>query len=546
MAALQTLTSVSKQLNTTQQRVSSGLKVATASDNAAYWSIATTMKSDRGATSAVSDALGLGAATVDTAYAGMTSVIDSLSAFKDKLVTAKEGSVDRTKIQGDLEQIKQQVADIADSASFSGINLLNYEQAENLKNTDAVTTAVPSAFVRAADGTVSVEDTDIDMTKTILFNTGGGGLLQTDNDALGLGNLGSFIGGSDAAQAGQETHAFSGTQTLGSGDSISFDLTLDASDYSAGNTYAITIDRSVVNAALGTAAGGKISTSQDMASVLNKALQAAGAPAFSFAGGSSFGIETEGTGLVGSSVAISNVTSSVATSLGLEDAPTGSTKNVYPEVSFNFGSKFAVQEGQSFSFSLAIGNNAAQAVSVDRATVDAALGMSANGIVSSADDMAAVLNAASQGRGMIATAVAGTVTLGVDTTVDPMPGVGMTVSAPQKHVPAGTVDFNFNDIDVTTAGSDIDYYISGLDVMQNRVTAAAATLGSLQSGIGLQSNFANALISSIDRGVGRLVDADMEDESSKLAAQQTQQQLAVQSLSIANQSPQRLLTLFGG
>ncbi|WP_376776671.1 flagellin [Rhizobium laguerreae] len=44
--------------------------------------------------------------------------------------------------------------------------------------------------------------------------------------------------------------------------------------------------------------------------------------------------------------------------------------------------------------------------------------------------------------------------------------------------------------------------------------------------------------------IGRLVDADMEEESSRLAAFQTQQQLAVQSLSIANRAPQNILSLF--
>ena len=62
--------------------------------------------------------------------------------------------------------------------------------------------------------------------------------------------------------------------------------------------------------------------------------------------------------------------------------------------------------------------------------------------------------------------------------------------------------------------------------------------------IELQENFVGALSDSIDSGVGRLVDADMEEESSKLTALQTQQQLAIQSLSIANSSAQNVLTLF--
>ena len=46
MAALQTLRSIDTNLETTQSRVSSGYRVETASDNAGYWSIATTMRSD--------------------------------------------------------------------------------------------------------------------------------------------------------------------------------------------------------------------------------------------------------------------------------------------------------------------------------------------------------------------------------------------------------------------------------------------------------------------------------------------------------------------
>ena len=61
MTALQTLRNVNSALETTQNRISTGQRVATASDNSAYWSIATTMRSDNAALSAVSDALGFSA-----------------------------------------------------------------------------------------------------------------------------------------------------------------------------------------------------------------------------------------------------------------------------------------------------------------------------------------------------------------------------------------------------------------------------------------------------------------------------------------------------
>src|SRR5262245_64691026 len=109
MAALQTLRGVNQGLQTTQAHVSSGYRVGKASDNAAYWSIATTMRSDNSALSAVSDALGLGAAKVDTAYSAMSSAIDIVSEIKSKLTAAVEDGVDKTKVQEEVKQLQQQI-----------------------------------------------------------------------------------------------------------------------------------------------------------------------------------------------------------------------------------------------------------------------------------------------------------------------------------------------------------------------------------------------------------------------------------------------------
>ena len=76
LTALQSLNQTNSDMLTTQTRISTGLRVGSASDGAAYWSMATTMRSDNSALGAVSDALGLGSATVDVAYTGMNSVID--------------------------------------------------------------------------------------------------------------------------------------------------------------------------------------------------------------------------------------------------------------------------------------------------------------------------------------------------------------------------------------------------------------------------------------------------------------------------------------
>ena len=76
------------------------------------------------------------------------------------------------------------------------------------------------------------------------------------------------------------------------------------------------------------------------------------------------------------------------------------------------------------------------------------------------------------------------------------------------------------------------------------MTDSATILGSAKSSIDLQKTFTPSLMDSIDRGVGQLVDADMNKESTRLQALQVQQQLGIQALSIANSNSQSILSLF--
>ena len=76
------------------------------------------------------------------------------------------------------------------------------------------------------------------------------------------------------------------------------------------------------------------------------------------------------------------------------------------------------------------------------------------------------------------------------------------------------------------------------------INTAAAELGAMKMRIESQISFTSQQIDAIDRGIGQLIDADMEAESARLAALQVQQQLGIQALSIANTSAQNILTLF--
>jgi len=154
ISALQTLRSINSDMATTQGRVSSGLRVQSAAYNAAYWSIATTMRSDNMALSAVSDSIGLGQAIADTAVAALDIVIESLDAMKSLLVSARsmepvdvtdfsyygvtyfpeDGAEKRVdpkyagsllqKLDEDMLQHIMAINSAVDSASFNGVNLL--------------------------------------------------------------------------------------------------------------------------------------------------------------------------------------------------------------------------------------------------------------------------------------------------------------------------------------------------------------------------------------------------------------------------------------
>ena len=191
MTALQTLTQTNKSLTETQNRISTGYRVADASDNAAYWSIATTMRSDNAALSTVQDALGLGAATVDVAYTGLNSAIKVVDQIKSKLVAARQPGVDRNKIQSEITELQAQLRGIGDAASFSGENWLSVDSGAATYNP---TKSIVSSFSRSA-GAVSIGTINIDVDGTKLFDAADqSGILDTQSTTTNGGVTYSVAG----------------------------------------------------------------------------------------------------------------------------------------------------------------------------------------------------------------------------------------------------------------------------------------------------------------------------------------------------------------
>lgn len=335
LSALQSLNATNKSMLETQQRISTGFKVNTAADNAAYWSMATSMRSDNKALSTVTDALGLGAATIDVAYTAMHSSIDVMSELKSKLVAAREPGVDRSKVQSEIDQLQDQLRSIASSATLAGENWLS---ADSGSASYATSRTVVASFNRSAGvngSQVEVGKLTIDVASSFLLNA------NTD----GAGGV-----------------ADSGTST--------------------------------------------------------------------------------------------------ADQLGI----LGSAR---------------------------LSNADADAAGVARGSIDAA----------------------------------GTIVL---VNYD---NANSTVAPSEINISAAT-------------DTQLDDYIQAADKAISEMTTAATNLGSAKKRIDIQKDFVSALMSSIDKGISTLVDADMNSESTRLQALQVKQQLGVQALSIANSSSQSILSLF--
>jgi flagellin len=184
MVALQTLRSINQDLDATNNRVSTGLKVGSAADSAAYWSIATTTKSDNGAIGAVSDALGLGASMINVVSTGLNAVISALTDIQNLLTTAQQPGVDRAKIQ---EQISADLADISTKATGSTFNGQNWLSVDSDADGYNATKSILASFDRAGT-TVSVSTIDLDISTVKLYDPAGGtaaGLIDKDRTSGG-------------------------------------------------------------------------------------------------------------------------------------------------------------------------------------------------------------------------------------------------------------------------------------------------------------------------------------------------------------------------
>ncbi len=196
--ALQNLTTTNSRLADVQSRVSTGLKVQGAKDNAAIWAIAQNQRADVGALGAVKQSLDRATSIADVALSAGESISDLLNQLKEKVTAAKDTSLktqSRQLLNADFKALMKAIKSAVDNASFDGGNILNGSLTNGIKflaNADA------SAFVTLASKNLSLGGSilELSMSDSLLTLTGATTALDKLDDSItqlnsALGEIGA-------------------------------------------------------------------------------------------------------------------------------------------------------------------------------------------------------------------------------------------------------------------------------------------------------------------------------------------------------------------
>jgi len=483
MVALQTLKSINSNLARTQSEISTGKAVASAKDNSAVWAISKVMEADVNGFKAISDSLSLGESTVAVARQASETVTDLLTDIKGKIVAAQEENVDRAKIQTDINALRDQITSVVNAAQFNGLNMI--------KGTEDVN--VLSSLDRAGDGTVTARN--ITIARQDLTTTAG---------------------------------------TLGTGTDLSANATLSAAAATnAGNTATITLaaDTDVSADAFEVTVGGA-TVSFNAGDLTGD--QDAAASAISGA--------INALGLVGISAGAAGGVITLTSTRAFEDVTVIGTKNGGgTDITLSAASILERAETLTFSGSANVTEGDGYQVTAAGTAYTYVAGKG-----ETFEDVARGLKAAVDGGGItgvttqVTTNSSGQFVLKIDN--DSTSSVSLARAGAAGGTASGGM-FGLGGIDVTT-NTGANSALGNVETLIDSSIDASAAFGSAQGRIETQNDFIGKLTDSLKAGIGSLVDADMEAASARLQALQVQQQLATQSLSIANQAPQNILSLF--
>ncbi len=207
MIALQNLNSTTSMMQTTQNRISTGLKVASAKDDGAAYAIAQTQRATVSSLDAVKDSLNRASSSVDVAMSAGESVSDMLTQMKEKALAASDTSLDTTSrraLNEDFKSIRDQITKTISNATFNGINLIDGSTA----NLSVLANASGSSHLTVDSQKLTLGGSIITLSSTSAFTTAttAGALLTTiDTSISNVSSALASLGTSSKAVAAHMT-----------------------------------------------------------------------------------------------------------------------------------------------------------------------------------------------------------------------------------------------------------------------------------------------------------------------------------------------------
>lgn len=167
MIALQNLNATNSALQTSQSRINTGMKVASAKDDGATWAMAQNMRANVSSLDSVKDSLNRASSTVDVAVSAGETVSDLLNQMKAKAVTASDSTLDataRSALNEDFKSLRDQITRVVNSADFNGTNMVKASGATvtamgSADGSQKVTVAAQSLALGGANVTVAATGT---------------------------------------------------------------------------------------------------------------------------------------------------------------------------------------------------------------------------------------------------------------------------------------------------------------------------------------------------------------------------------------------------
>jgi flagellin len=201
MIALASLTATQKSLTQTQNRISTGLAVRDASDNASTWAVATQLRTDTSNLQQVSQNLGSADSIVGAALAGATQISTLISQIQQKVISESSGLVSATAVQNDISSLVSEIQNIVSGSQVNGVNILAGGSNSSMA---FASTVVSNSSGYAQTQFISVTPfTGTSGTITSLSTTTGGltGLTAIASTSVSSTNLSSVLSTLDTMQA---------------------------------------------------------------------------------------------------------------------------------------------------------------------------------------------------------------------------------------------------------------------------------------------------------------------------------------------------------